>query len=93
MGHAQDWSPVDVGDLVKIRRTAAGEALAFAPGPVWIVLVLGKETEFREALLKEWQAVGTGKRLTLGILSAEGEGEAKTAAAKVVFEVVGLHQQ
>ena len=55
--------------------------------------MLGKDTLFREALLKEWQAVGTGKRLTLGILSAEGEGEAKTAAAKVVFEVVGLHQQ
>ena len=45
----EGWRPADLGSLAACRQTDSGRALATSPGPLWLYVVLGKETEFQKA--------------------------------------------
>ena len=45
----EGWQPADLGSLAACRQTDSGRALATSPGPLWLYVVLGKETEFQKA--------------------------------------------
>jgi hypothetical protein len=45
----EGWRPADLVSLAACRQTDSGRALATSPGPLWLYVVLGKETEFQKA--------------------------------------------
>ena len=55
--------------------------LALSPGPLWTILVAGKETEFRLAILSEWCDIPADHRLELGILAEQRGSDAEAKAA------------
>ena len=60
------WLPNDLVSSCNLGKTRVARLLVAAPGPLWMYFILGKETNFRRAILSGWAALDSGKQVGLG---------------------------
>lgn len=79
------WRPADMKDLIELRKTNA--LFCIAPGPLYILAIVGKERAWRAALLRLAQGLPPSTRANLCALSGKigadaGAQRVRTAVAQ-----------